>query len=184
VAVTVVVEDGTNVSNSNSYVSVADVTAFVTQEPMRDNGLTALYADAKAETAIRAAQYLDRRYRWYGLTENSSQSMQWPRTKNYNSQGQLIAPGTIPAELKLAQKILSLTLAPGIDSLDVAIDDTTPLKSLKIGPLEMEFATGKDSSVITTGTGTRYPEVEYILRSIGTLRDATDLMTRTSQGLY
>lgn len=76
-----VVEDGTGLTDSESYVSVAAADAYFagvgnTSWP----GLT----ETQKEQCLRVAtDYIDRRFSYYGCRKQSSQAHEWPRYPNY-----------------------------------------------------------------------------------------------------
>lgn len=79
-----VVEDGTGLANSNSYVSVADAIKY------HDSMGNAAWAEAGESeqmiALIRASTYLDGRYAssWPGTRLLSTQRMDWPREDAYD----------------------------------------------------------------------------------------------------
>jgi len=78
---TLIVEDGTGKSNANSFVSVADASAYHTARG--NSAWAALASDTIREQAlIRATDYMEQAYRnrWAGYRVTSTQSLSWPRS--------------------------------------------------------------------------------------------------------
>lgn len=170
-----IVEDGSNVPNANSYQSIADITALVANTPYADEW------DASEDQelyAAGAAAYIDLRFRSYGDVLFDDQSMQWPRTKNYDSKGVIIPAGTIPKELKQAQAYLAAYFAANPDEFEEIFDGSVQMKSWSTDGLAITFDSSTNSKGETTESameqvlGTRYPQVELILRPIATRKDA------------
>lgn len=95
----ITVENGTIVTNANSYVSDSDYTTYASQ---RGYTVGATEADREAEL-IKAMDYLES-YRdgFKGLKVSGSQSLQWPRYGVWIDSYQ-IDSNLIPTELKRAQ---------------------------------------------------------------------------------
>lgn len=121
----IIVEDGTGLPNSESYVSVSDATTYHANRG--NSAWTALATDALREQALRkATDYLMQAYRsrWKGYrTKPSTQALDWPRQGVVVDDAYLIEyvdDNIIPDELKnacceLALKSVSGELAPDIE---------------------------------------------------------------------
>jgi hypothetical protein len=180
-----VVEDGTGLTNSNSYLSVADADALLEQDPNRESWKS--WSAQQREICLRfATSYLDTKYRWYGNVYNPSapQALQWPRTINYDDKGVEIPAGTIPAQLKRAAVFIALemakasSLASGSEDLTASVEASGAIKSFQIETLAITFDQGsaKDGGgILREFLGKRYPQVELILHSIGELQGQLDL---------
>lgn len=185
--VNIVVEDGSEVPGANSYVSLAQVMAIANNIGQgTGNALTAfnnLPSDAQSMLVVQAAAYLDRRFRYYGLTLDSDQAMQWPRTKNYDTNGRLIDPGVIPVQLQTAQALLCLFLAHDIDLQLLEMPNREgSIKTFNVSSAGISVGFGgiddaeeseasaqaKDEQTVALFE-TRLKDVEVMLRSIGEL---------------
>lgn len=100
---TLVVEDGTGLSDANVYSSMEDSDTY-----HESVGHTAWAAGASSpdtlriQAKIRGAAYIDRKYagQWPGTRLNGrSQSMAWPREDAYDQEGELIADDSVPREV-------------------------------------------------------------------------------------
>lgn len=87
-----IVEDGTGLANSESYVAVADLTAYATKW-----GLTGFPSDTtKAEVLLRTAtRAIDSLYDFIGDKASDTQALEWPRTGDD-------APALVPTAVKNA----------------------------------------------------------------------------------
>jgi hypothetical protein len=74
--VSLVVEDGTGLTNADAYASIATVDAYATARGLS----TWAGNDTVKEAAIREATiYLDASYSWKGAIESEDQALAWPR---------------------------------------------------------------------------------------------------------
>src|SRR5882672_4506976 len=98
-----IVEDGSGLSNADSYVSAADCNTYAV-----NMGLAFSLSDAAAADAAlrRATQFIDNRYRfrfagyrlkWRGRVD--AQALEWPRYGATDVWGYFIGPNTMPVEL-------------------------------------------------------------------------------------
>lgn len=104
---TIIVEDGTEVTDANSYVSVADCKIYLDLRGYLDWGNV---DDAtKDRSLFLAADYIERKYklRWKGFSNSSTQSMTFPRTGIIDENGYTLLSTVIPQELIDAQCLLA-----------------------------------------------------------------------------
>jgi len=127
---TIIVEDGTGKTDSNSYISEADFETYAT-----DRGIT--LTGVSAELLIRAMDYIES-IKYKGWKYTDAQALQWPRGDVYID-GYSVSVTTIPQLLKDALCEVSI----GID------DDADPLgnedrqtKKEKVGDIEVEYMDG------------------------------------------
>lgn len=161
-----VVEDGTGLSYSESYISVAEADTLLIANRGEAEWL-ALTQGAKEDALRAATEFLDIRYRWYGQTKFAEQALQWPRTKVYNSKGRIFE-GTVPKEVKKATADLAVAAVVESGLYNVV---------LETGALKQYFTDGLN--VIfdpkTTGDaqlrGKRLVEIELLLKNMGTFID-------------
>lgn len=99
-----VIEDGSNVSGAESYVSAAEYAAF----HLAYYGTAEAATEAVQEAALRrAAAYLDG-LSWGGLKAHGRlQAMAWPRSWAADAEGFAIDAASVPKEVKEAQMILA-----------------------------------------------------------------------------
>nr|BDD45291.1 hypothetical protein 13 [bacterium] len=131
----IVIEDGTGVSNANSYVSEAEADAYFTA---RNNTTWASKTQAEKEAAlIYATVYLDGHYYWVGHIANESQSLGWARTWAYDSEGREIPSNIVPQRVKDA--CCELALYALSNPLTPALARGGEVKRQKVGSLEVEY---------------------------------------------
>lgn len=81
----VTVENGTGVANADSYISVADATAYFGTR-LYSTAWSEASAEDKEVALIQAARTLDNYVSWFGLKSDPDQTMQWPRIGIYELQ--------------------------------------------------------------------------------------------------
>lgn len=161
----IIVEDGSNIPDSNSYLSVeeADYWSF----PDQTHPWHSLSEESKSSVLMMATTWLDVKFRYYGQCKYPDQSLQWPRTKTYNDKGMLIQPGTIPYVIKkavtrVAEVIVKMAGAAAIDDPDAAsggggimdgmygtTTGSAPMKKFVTNDLHVEYdTTGFGSSSV------------------------------------
>lgn len=139
-----IVEDGTAKADAESYVSVAEASAY---HAARGNAAwAALASDTVREQLLRkATDYMLQYYRsmWKGLRSTVTQALDWPRANvelsdmgTYYGYGAIVANNVVPLEIRTACADLALIaatdeLAPNIGQL---------VRREKIGPIETEYA--------------------------------------------
>ncbi len=125
---TIIVEDGTNVSGANSYVSADDLTAFSLAR-----GITVV-GNAE-QLLIQAMDYIETQ-QYQGSKVLFTQGLQWPRV-NVWIDGWYNNITNIPKELKNGQMETAIAIdqgnAPDADVERFAIRE-------KVGELEVEYA--------------------------------------------
>lgn len=134
-----IVEDGSNVANANSYAELAYIKAYA-----QLRGIT-LAADAVIENQVALAMdYLEsKRNNYQGLKTYPDQSLQFPR--NYLVIDSNEFPNNaIPKELKNALSQLVIEIENGISILPTI--NEAPIKRETVGPITTEYA-------VNPGTG-------------------------------
>jgi hypothetical protein len=165
-AVTWSVEDGTGKADASTYMDLPEFKAILEN---LGYPLPAISDDALKILIVSATQYLDRRWRFYGSTKTTTQNLQWPRTKNFDEQGRVIAAGTIPTQLKKSVAMFTYQVTQDSSLLD-------PYTASSQGSLSSWSQNGtsvsykKDDQVLTALFDARVPDVEVMLRSVGELK--------------
>jgi len=146
--VALVVEDGSGLSNSESYISVADATTYHSVRGNTD--WAALASDTVREQLLRKANdYLKAQYRlaWAGARKTTTQALDWPRVwvpvpdlstryiGSYYPAG-YFPNDEIPPEVKAAAAILALIANAGPLMPDIA----RTVKSESVGPISVTYA--------------------------------------------
>ena len=129
------VEDGTGLETANSYISEADCDTYHS-----DRGNTAWTGTTAVKEAalIKAAQYIDGRYRsrWKGIPLTSVQALCWPREDIYDERDEEIEG--IPQRLKYA--VCEAAIRALTEDLNPDLERGGRIKREKVGPLDTEYA--------------------------------------------
>jgi hypothetical protein len=132
---TIIVENGTIVTDANSYVSDAEYVAYASQRSYS----IGTDADTRENELIKAMDYLEQyRFRFKGLKVSGGQSLQWPRYGVYLDSFQLDS-NLIPRELKRSQMELAI--------LSIASDlapsgNLENVQSQSLGELSISYYSG------------------------------------------
>lgn len=139
----IVVEDGTGKTDSNSYISEADLTTYAT-----DRGVT--IAGTAAVLLIQAMDYIES-LPFKGRKYTQTQALQWPRYAVYID-GFPVAVTEIPQALKDALCEIVIAIDGGNNPL--ANEDRETIKE-KVGEIEIEYAPGARSGTYLTAAQTK-----------------------------
>lgn len=130
-----IVEDGTGKADAESYISVADATAY---HAARGNAAwAALASDTVREQLLRkATEYMQATYRqrWQGLRVLTTQALDWPR-RGVEVDGYTVASGIVPVEVQRACAELALKAS----SADLMADLEQGIISETIGPITTQY---------------------------------------------
>lgn len=120
-------------STSDSYVDVADTTAYF---------LTRLYSDdwntaplANQESALKWATRLLEVHDWVGSKDDEAQALRWPRSGVYDRDNYEILSSTMPQWLKNATGELAIQLLKADRTAD---PDTRGVSRIKIDTIEID----------------------------------------------
>lgn len=130
------VEDGTGLSNSNSYVSVEYADDYLQANMHVWPTWDALSVAEKEYLLIWATRYLDQRVRWNGVKTVLDSALRWPRTGVRDADGNMIDPNTIPPQLKEATAEMARFLLESDRSAERPQDG---LESIKVDVIELVF---------------------------------------------
>ena len=130
------VEDGSNVTGADAYVSLADADAYY----LAYNGVAWPGTDIEKESAIRrATRYLDG-IRWKGIKASGrSQPLEWPRFGVYDCDGYVVPSDEVPVEVVDACSLLSFYEAANPGGLDPNVTLTQIAKREKVDVIEVEY---------------------------------------------
>ena len=143
-ASTLIVEDGTGVTNANSYQSIADLATYA-----GIRGVTLPATDAARDLLmLKAMDYIEaQRERFKGCKTDPDQSLQWPRTDVWID-GSLKSSTYIPREWCYAQFNLALEAINYDLQPNILPTDRGPVIETQVGPLKKVYAnTGSRSKV-------------------------------------
>lgn len=152
-----IVEDGTGLTNADSYVSVAFADTYFSARGVSE---WALLTQAKKEQAlIKATDFIDNIYQWYGKKEFEHQALRFPRVDIQDYEGAEIKG--IPLCLKQAVCDASLISTSG--ELFETAEHNGDVVSETITSLSFTYK--KDGSRSTTST-TLYDSINTKLRGL------------------
>jgi len=145
--ISIIVEDGTEVANANSFSSVADARLYAENRgielPTDDDEIAAML--------INSADYIEvQECRFQGSRTSSTQSLTWPRSGVYLNCDSLPS-NIIPKSLINAQIQLVLAINAGFD-LQPNISPQDYVISEKVGPIETEYANPLSVGIMPTFT--------------------------------
>ncbi len=147
-----IVEDGTSLEGSESYVSVSEADLY---HSSRGATLwTELTNEEKEQALRRATDYMVGEYRdrWLGQRSTSVQGLDWPRTSVYVSD--LAVPNNyVPKDVKNACSALALRAAAGelVEDTDQKVIEET------IGPITTKWDP-------KSSTKKKYPQIDSMLK--------------------
>lgn len=128
-----IVEDGSGLTNANSYVSVSDFRAY--WESRGVDYSTAPTNELQA-SLVKATQYLDTNFRWIGKKQTQEQALQWPRWYAYSPDGYVYSG--IPKELAHAVCEAANVEQAGT-SLFASTEDGISEKTENVGPIQTTY---------------------------------------------
>ncbi len=132
---TLIVENGTGVSNANSYVSVTDHVTYCA-----NYGVTV--TSQQAEINLRKfMDYIESLEGYKGCKTVKTQVLRFPR-KNICIEGVLIDQNTIPWQLIKAQNEGALCIQNGVDKLAVR---PIPIKTESFGPFSTTYMDNRET---------------------------------------
>ena len=128
------VEDGTEVSGAESYITVADALAY---HANLGNSAWALLTTAQQEQNLRkATNYMVQIYgiRWQGVRVTATQSLDWPRSGVY-AHGFAVDTDIVPDAVQNACAELALKAAAG----ELLSDKKRAKTRVKVDVIETEY---------------------------------------------
>lgn len=139
----IIVEDGSNIPNANSYVSVADAKQYFTNRGLDIGSVT---DDQLAAGLINAMDYLSG-LNWIGVPQytDPAQSLDWPRIRTPGCYtGPSNVPAGIPKNLKDAQSRLAFDWS--VNNVDFFPVDTGEafVTEETVGPLTTKYSAPVD----------------------------------------
>ena len=155
------IEDGSNVANAESFISVADAEAYFISFD-KDTSAWSILTTASKEGKLRSAgQYINNKYSFQGVQTNSDQLMIWPRNGVLIEGVYPVDADSVPTDVANAQALLALeSLTNPLHTTLTAQDGNVKLSADAVGPLKstVEYF-GKSRS----GTQVVFTEVKSIL---------------------
>lgn len=133
-----VVEDGTGLSTSESFCSVAEANTY-----HASYGNTAWTGEDETEREIHlriASQYMEAKFakRWKGRRILSTQALSWPRYDVEDDDGYCVDSNIVPAAVKQACAVLALKSLSGTDLTPDLSSGSVKRTKVKVGDIEEE----------------------------------------------
>jgi hypothetical protein len=147
-----IVEDGTIVAGAESYITVADATAYFAARG--NTAWSGLASDTLREQALRkGTDYMEATYglRWKGDRVSELQALSWPRSGAY-ANGFLIDSDAVPLPVRFA----CAELAVRASTADLLSDPGAQVKSETVGPISVTYQDGARQQ-------TRYEAIDRML---------------------
>lgn len=167
---TLVVEDGTGLTTSNGFVSVAYVDSYLADRARSsENSWQSNATSAKEAAIIAATDYIEQRFRhrYKGTRANETQALGWPRSYVVDSDGYTLDDESLPSALEKATAEYAVRALAGSLQPDPTVSDSGKAITRsreKVGPLETEFEyeSGGGAAYITRP----YPAADNLLRDL------------------
>lgn len=152
-----VVEDGTVVTGSNSYVDLTFADDYFAIDVEFDSTWDG-YADAVKEQYLQwATRILDQKVQWKGDKTDETSSLRWPRTGVTDRDGVSIDTDEMPLQLKQATCELVKFLTTNDPTTSQGVDY---LKRVAVDVIEIEYQDG-------AGQVSAPPILNQLLRGLG-----------------
>lgn len=136
-----IIEDGTNVPNADSFASLADFRTYAT-----NYGLTIPTEDADCEALLRRAAVQMGMLKWKGEPTSADQSLSWPRQDVWVN-GSLVANDTIPRNIEYGQMALAGEIYE--DDLNPPDQRTGPVTEKRVeGAITVQYAATNASRLL------------------------------------
>jgi len=146
-AITIVVEDGTGLTNATSYVSIAEFKAY-----WAERGITRTESDDTIAIWLNlASQFADAHYDWDGQIASDEQALLIPRVNWCDKQGRDL-DDSVPGFIK--NGVCELAAIRQSDNFETT--STTGVKSESYGPVSIAYSGDSGSSKVLYTTATQY----------------------------
>lgn len=179
-------EDGTGLSNANAYFPLATIETEL--ENIVSDDWDKNDEGDKQLLGVKVTRFFEERFRFYGNTLTETQALLWPRTRNFDNRGVEIPAGEMPKQLLTAFSLMCKEAAEDESILDFdTLDRAGELKSWSTDGLSVDFGSQSNSSgrnaddaVKDQLYGTKFTQIEVLLRSIGEIK-GVDWVTTNRQ---
>ncbi|MCP4257653.1 MAG: hypothetical protein GY774_09035 [Planctomycetes bacterium] len=145
-----IVEDGSQVTDADSYISVVDAQAYLDARSKTVTVTESLLLQAMGELNGQS---------WRGAIVDTDQALSWPRVGVYDCENRYIATDTVPAAIGYAQAFLAYHIDQGNDPTAIATDKVIQETIDVISTTYSDKGSGKTSYSVAT-----IPEVANLLR--------------------
>ena len=153
-----IVENGTGLPNADSYVSIEFANDYFSARGV--SGWDALTDEQKEQALIRATDYIDNIFQWYGKKASSEQSLRFPRINLKDYEGEDVIG--VPNCLKQAVCDASMIASDGTELFETA-ESNGDVVSETITTLSFTYANKGSRSTTST---TLYDSINTKLRGL------------------
>lgn len=125
--------------SANSYVSLAEMVAYLTDRVVNQAYLTAwtrLSADQQARYLVNATRFLDSAVSWIGDRYYRDQQLDWPRLNAYYD-GFLLHTTEFPTRVKEA--CCEMAMWQMENNGAISTGENAQFDKIKVGPIEIDF---------------------------------------------
>lgn len=136
--VTFTVEDGTGLTTSNSYVTVAEADDYLSIKP-NDTAWQALNSSVKQEYLMWATRLLDQRTSWRGYRQVEDSALRWPRYGAYDRDQLAVENNVVPVPVKQATIEIAFHLFTQSVDPSSPISTAGEIKRVKADVVEVEY---------------------------------------------
>lgn len=179
--INLVVENGTGLSNANSYCNLDYALEYCTMKGYTN--WQTLSEDEQKIFIIRGTEFVDNFFNWKGVRYRQSQSMAFPRDNLYDEDRYPVIG--IPDKLKKAcLEAAFLNASSGSDTLFSVKDENGDIKKQKVDSLEVEYF-GNQSNVSSQSVNytTIYDVLNKLLKGLYKTKDeGSHICTRAVYG--
>lgn len=153
-AITLIPEDGTVVTNANTYASLVYARDFAEQM-----GLTLPATDEAAKSALLQAMPYIESQPYQGQRANPLQALSWPR-KLVSADGVDVASNVVPAAILKAQVQAAADITAGVELFASSVSGQLITKE-KVGPIETEYS---DEYLANWNGAPEFPAIDVYLK--------------------
>jgi hypothetical protein len=139
--VDLVVEDGSGLADSNSYVSEAEADDYFASHPFYSDNWSDLGEPDRANLLVAATAQLDTLIRWRGVIKSSTQALGWPRSLVVDDEGRLISDSVVPKKVKIATFEMAVFASRGDP---FAAPSSTGVDRVKVDVIEIQFSSAQN----------------------------------------
>lgn len=173
--VNLIVEDGSGISDSNSYCDLDFALEYCV-----NHGYTSwvdMTEDEQKVYLIKGTSFVDNFYEWKGYKRTSVQSLEFPRNGLIdNNRTEILG---IPNNLKKAViEAAFINLSSEVDNLFVSRDENGAIKRQKVDELEVEYFGESEDSEVEAEYKTTYQVLNKLLKGLFKEKEMSSVCTK------
>jgi hypothetical protein len=173
--VTLIVEDGSGISDSNSYCDLDFALEYCV-----NHGYTSwidMTEDEQKVYLIKGTSFVDNFYEWKGYKRTSVQSLEFPRNGLIdNNRTEILG---IPNNLKKAViEAAFINLSSEVDNLFVSRDENGAIKRQKVDELEVEYFGESEVTETEAEYKTTYQVLNKLLKGLYKEKEMSSVCTK------